>query len=201
MQGFIVTATTRIWQLAAINLFAAVLCIVGFGVFGIAPAITATLWATARLEDTRVGELIPAMWRQFRAEFVRANLVVWPHVTLMVALVWLGLIGGGVLAGLLFAFAIMVAAHLLAGLFAISQLSGTTGDAFANARLGLALAPYGYLIALACAPALIWAAWQQPLLGVYFGLSGFAWLINALVAPALRCAMPTPTSLSQEASR
>lgn len=200
MNGFIVTATTRIWQLAAINLFALVLCILGLGVFGFAPAFSSALWATARLDDHRVGEIVPQMWTQYRAEFVRTNLFAWPHIALIYALLWLAVVGGGLLGGVLFAFAFIVAAHLLAGLFAVSRLTGSLGDTFSNARLGLALAPYGHLIALACAPLMVWAAWQQPLLGVYFGLSGFAWLTNALVAPTLRCAMPTHPSIQQEAS-
>jgi len=165
--------------------------------------LTAALWATARIDDARVGELVSGMWAQFRFEFVRANLLTAPHIALIVGLVWLGVIGGSVIGGLLFALAVMTLAHLLAGLFAISRLSGTLADAFSNARLGLALAPYGHIIALVCLPFIGWTVLQQPLIGFYFGLSGFAWLTNLLVAPATTHAMPTPTKFTpirQEAS-
>lgn len=203
MQGFIVTVTTRIWQLAAINLFAIVLCGLGLGVFGIAPALTAAFWAVARLEDERTGPLIRGMWAQYRAEFLRTNLLAAPHIAAVTGLFWIGLIGGGLIGGLLMALAVMVLVHLLSGLFAISRLSGTLADGFANARLGVALAPYGTLLALAGFVFGVWVTVQQPLIGLYFGLSGFAWLTHLLVAPALSHTMPTPTRFTpirQEAS-
>lgn len=179
---------TRIWQLCAINLTALVLTLAGGIGLGLAPALAATLWATDRL-DRSAGDLARGMWQQWRGDFARANLTAMPPMLLaLVALIAAPF--AGLAAALLLPLAILSAAWTLAALTTLARLSGTAADARANASLAFALAPWRHIAALALVPATLWLAWQQPLLGLYFGLSIPCLVANALIAPALASALP-----------
>lgn len=190
MNGFVFTLTTRLWQLVAINLTALGLSVVGLGLFGLAPALAATLWATARLDRLTVGQLARGMWAEYRAEFARANLIALPILIATGGALLLALVLPVIATAFLLPLALMLAGFALATLHAISKLSGTAGDALANARTGFGMAPLLHICLTLTVPLTLWAATQQPLLALYFGISIPCLLINRALAPALAAAMP-----------
>lgn len=190
MNGFVFTLTTRLWQLVAINLTALGLTVVGLGLFGLAPALAATLWATARLDRLTAGQLARGMWAEYRSEFVTGNLVVLPVLLAAGGALILALVLPVIASAFLLPLALMLAGFALAALVALSKLKGTASDALANARTGFRMAPLRHVGLALLAPIALWAASQQPLLALYFGISIPCFLINRALAPALAAAMP-----------
>lgn len=190
MQGLVFIAATRIWKLAAVNLAALGLILLGLGLFGVAPAVVAALWATARLDERMAGGLTAGMWAEYRREFVRANLITLPVALAAALCLLIGLRGGGLALALLAPLGALAAAFALALLVVLSRLEATARESWANARIAFALAPWRHIGALALAPLALWVAWKQPPLGLYFGLSAPCLIVNLVLLPALACAMP-----------
>ena len=190
MNGFVFTLTTRIWQLVAINLTALGLILAGLGLLGLAPALAATLWATARLDRLTAGQLARGMWAEYRAEFATGNLVVLPLLFAAGGALTLALVLPVIASAFLMPLALMLAGFALAALVTLSKLKGTAKDALANARTGFGMAPLRHVGLALLAPLALWAASQQPLLALYFGVSIPCMLINRALAPALAAAMP-----------
>lgn len=193
MSAFIALLTTRIWQLAAINLMTLCLIVCGFGLFGLAPALVAAFWAVARLDQMSVSELARGMWRQFRAEFWRANCIVGLPFAMTVLAARLATVFSGLIGALVVTFAVMIALHAVAALITLSQMAGNTRDGWANATTALRLAPYRLLACVMLIPAIAVAVVWQPPLGLYFALSLWALAAHLIVQPGLASAMPSPT--------
>jgi uncharacterized membrane protein YesL len=200
MSAFTVLVTTRIWQLAAINLMGLGLIVLGLGVFGIAPAMVACLWAVDRIEDHSAGSLVRGIWVQARQEALRSNLVAGPYLLATAGQIALAF-GGGMLAPLWVAGAAISAAFAVAALVTLARMSGTASDARANAACAFQLAPYRLLVVTAALPAIALVVVWQPLVGLYFALSGWALFTNLLVLPGLASAIPNsaPNSTNTEA--
>ena len=197
MGPFVFSLTTRVWQLAAINLVALGLMALGLGLLGAAPALAATLWAAGRTDDLTAGQLSRGMWREYRAEFVTANLAVLPLALVALGSLALALVLPMLALIVLLPLAWIAAGYALAALFAISRLSGTATDALANARTGFSQAPMSHLIPVLAVPLVIWIASRQPLVALYFGLSAPCFFINTLLAGALASAMPSQREILQ----
>lgn len=197
MGAFVFTLTTRIWQLAAINLTALGLTLLGGVVLGLAPALAATLWATARMDEMAAGQLARGMWREYRAEFATANCAVLPLGLVVLGSLVLTLVLPMPALIVLLPLAWIAAAHALATLFAISRLDGTATDALANARIGFAQAPMSHLIPVLALPFVAWLGFHQPLLALYFGVSAPCLFTNTLLAGALASAMPSQREMLQ----
>lgn len=192
MSAFTVLLTTRIWQLAAINLMTLCLIICGLGVFGFAPALVAALWAVGRLEEMSVADLARGMWRQFAAEFWRANCIVGLPLAVIVFAAWLATYFSGLIGALIVTVAVMAALHAVAALITLAQMSGGLRDGWANAATALRLAPYRLLACVMLIPLIAIAVVWQPPLGLYFALSVWALATHLIVQPGLRSAMPNP---------
>lgn len=193
MSAFTVLVTTRIWQLAAVNLMTLCLIIFGLGVFGLAPAFVAALWAVGRLDEISVADLARGMWRQFRAEFWRANCIVGLPLAAIVFAAWSATYFSGLIGALMITVAVMAALHAVAALITLAQMSGGLRDGWANAATALRLAPYRLLLCVMLIPLIaIAVAWQPPL-GLYFALSVWALATHLIVQPGLASAIPTPT--------
>lgn len=190
MSGFVVTLTTRLWQLAAINLAALGLTVLGLGLLGLAPALVAALWATARLDRLTAGELMRGMWQQYRSEFATANLSALPVLAVVAGTLALALVLPVIASAFLLPAALLMSGFALATLLVVAKLRGGAGDALANARAGFGLAPLRHVALAPLLPLALWAGAQQPLILVYFGLSIPCLLINRTLAPALAAAMP-----------
>ncbi|WP_417522840.1 DUF624 domain-containing protein [Marinovum sp.] len=197
MGPFIFTLTTRVWQLAAINLTALGLTLLGGGLLGLAPALAATLWATARMNTLTAGQLARGMWREYRAEFATANLAVWPLALVVLGSLTLALVLPMLALIVLLPLAWIAAGYALAAVYAISRLSGSATDALANARIGFSQAPMSHLIPVLALPFVAWVASHQPLVALYFGLSAPCLFINTLLAGALASAMPSQREILQ----
>ena len=191
MGQVVFTLTTRIWQLAAINLTGLALTLAGLGLFGAAPALAATLWATARLDSLTAGQLARGMWREWHGEFVTANAAALPPLLVVFGSLALALVLPMIASVVLMPIAVIAAGFALAALCAVSRLSGTAADALANARTGFALAPLRHVVLPMTAPFLVWVASQQPLLALYFGLSVPCFLVHRMLEGALAPAMPS----------
>lgn len=192
MQNFIVVSTTRIWQLAAINLATIGLIILGLGAFGVAPALSATLWATARMPTQTAGQLVSGMWREYRREFINANLSALPFLALAAMLLVGAFLVGGVFGAVILTLAVMAAIQFVATLFVISRLSARSVDTFTNAKCAVAMAPYRLLGALLLAAIAVLISLWQPLLGVYFGFSAWAAVTNLIAYPAIAAGFLSP---------
>lgn len=190
MSGFVFTATTRIWHLCAINLVTLALIALGLGLFGLAPALVACLWAARRSGEETAGTLAAGMWRQYRSEFVAANALFLPQAAAVTLLLLFGPALGAPAMAVAFALSVLLVAHMLAGLLVQSRIAGSLGDHWANARLAFMLAPYRLIAVLMLMPVFALIVWWQPLPGLYFGLSVPAWLACRIVLPALECAEP-----------
>lgn len=193
VSAFTVLLTTRIWQLAAINLMASCLMICGLGVFGLAPALVAVLWAVARLDEMNVAELVRGMWQQFRTEFWRANIIVGLPFAVIVITAWLATFSSGLIGALVVTLAVMIALYVVAALVTLSQMSGNLRDGWANAATALRLSPYRLLLSVMLIPPVVIAVAWQPPLGLYFALSFWALATHLIVQPGLASAMPPPT--------
>lgn len=191
MQDFVVLITTRIWQLAAINLMTVGLIILGLGFAGLAPALIASLWATCRLQDAPASVLLAGMWQQYKREWLTANLCVLPLLVLASALAALALYLGGIPGAVLLALSTLVCLQAFACLLVMANLSGTVSDAFANATTAMALAPYRIMLAVVLLPAIVLVSFWQPLAGFYFALSGWAMLATIIVKPGIESSFPT----------
>ncbi|WP_238475521.1 DUF624 domain-containing protein [Rhodophyticola sp. CCM32] len=190
MQGFVVLFTTRIWQMTAINLVTIGLALAGLGLFGFAPALAACLWATRRIEDETVAQIVPGMWREYRREFLTLNAFALPHYIAFAVIGALLAMITGIATSLLLTALVFVALSLLAGIVVKSCLSGGIADTFVNAKWAMALAPYRLLLSLAVLPVLILVTAWQPLVGLYFGLSAWAVLISGFVIPGIEAGFP-----------
>jgi len=160
-----------VWRYASLNLMAIALIVAGAGVLGVAPALAACCWAVSRDDERAPGQLVAGMWRQWRAEFFRANLALLPvaGVTALALLV-ASRTGGPVLA-LSIGVAVLSLQFALAIVYGISQRQGGVAEAFGNgARLFIAcpLRLLGLLIAIAM---LCLIAIWQPLFAIYGLLS------------------------------
>lgn len=190
LSSFTVLATTRIAQLATVNLVGLGLCLLGLGIFGIAPALTACLWATARLEQNGMGELARGMWGQYRAEFVRANGVAGLGLAAALCLLGAAMVAPAIFAAVLVAAAVMAAIYTVAALVTLAALSGSFSDGYANALTAVALAPYRLLFSVFLLPFFALGSCLQPLLGIYFAMSVWALLTNLATGPGLASAQP-----------
>jgi len=197
MSSVVFTLSTRIWQLAVINLVALGLILLGLGMLGLAPALAATLWATTRTEEMTAGQLARGMWRQYQSEFVTANLTVLPLALVVAGCLVLALVLPMPALIVLLPLAWLAAAHALAALHAISRMRGNAMDALANARLGVSHAPMVHLLAVLALPVVLWAAAQQPLVALYFGASVPSFLITPILGGALASAMPSHRKIMQ----
>ncbi|WP_187298176.1 YesL family protein [Jannaschia donghaensis] len=177
--------------MAAINLTALGLTLIGGLILGVVPAIVAAFWAVGRL-DRPAADLARGMWDEWRAEFLRSNIVALPPLVAAIAAL-MAMPFGGVVAGLLLLVAILSAAYALAALQMLAQVDGTAGDARANAALAFALAPWRHVLATALVPAALIIGWSQPPLALWFGLSVPCLLARSFINPALVVALPTET--------
>lgn len=190
LSSFTVLVTTRIAQLATINLVFLGLLFLGLGIFGVAPALTACLWATARLERNGMGELARGMWCQYRAEFVRANVVIGPGLAAAICLLGSAMVLPAIFAPVLVAAAVMAAIYTVAALVTLAAFSGSVADGYANALTAVALAPYRLLFSVFLLPVFALGSYLQPLLAFYFALSVWALIINLAIGPGLTSAQP-----------
>jgi|GEM_PF-1218071 len=189
-----------VWRYAAINLMTIALILAGAGVFGAAPALCAGCWAISRRDARNPGQLAAGMWRQWRAEFVRANLALWPLAGVTVAALLVASRAGGSSPAV--ASAIVVALlslqFALATGYGISQREGGVVDAFGNgARLFMA-SPWRLLALLAILMALGLVAIWQPLFALYGLLSVSARAAVALLGDAF--ASPVETAAASARS-
>ncbi len=197
MAPLVFTLTTRIWQLAAINLTALGLIVLGLGIFGLAPACAATFWGVARLNELSAGQLSKGMWREYRAEFMTANVVVLPMLLVCVACLAMALLLPMLALLVLLPLAWFAAAYALSCLFAISCLRGSITDALSNAYTAFWQAPLRLLALVVVLPAVGLLAGKSPLLFVYFGLSAPAFFTCHLLSGALASAMPCKREILQ----
>lgn len=197
MGNLVFTLTTRIWQLAAINLTALGLSLLGLGILGLAPALASTLWAVARLDEMSAGQLTRGMWHEFRAEFSTANLAVMPMTLVCLGSLTLALVLPIPALIILLPLAWISAGYALAALHAISCLQGSAVDALNNARIGFTQAPLRHLVLVLVPPSVCLLAVQAPLLILYFGLSAPALLIHTSLGAAIASAMPHRREIPQ----
>lgn len=200
MQGFIVLFITRIWQFAAINLATLGLILLGLGIFGLTPSLIACLWATSRLSEQTLSELFSGMWREYRREFVNANISALPFLLASTLLGGLALNSGGLIGGILLAIAGLSLMHFLAAIIIISRMKMSVLDTLVNTRMVMLLAGFRLAFILFLIPILVFVAIWQPLAFLYFGLSVWSFAFNALVLPPLEAHIPnSPKSNQQEA--
>lgn len=195
LSSLTVSVTTRVTQLAAINLTALLVCVAGLGVFGLGPAMVASFWAVARLEERSASDLMRGMIAEAWSEALRANILLLPVFALVAVLAGVALLAAGPFAGVVAALAVLVAAFALALAMTLATLRGGLADGWINAITALALVPYRLLVSLLAMPfVLLIAAWQPPL-GLFFGLSAWAWLVHLIVTPGLASAIPNKTEV------
>jgi len=175
-----------VWRLAAINLMTIALIVAGAGVFGAAPALCACCWAVSRRDARTPGQLAVGMWRQWRAEFVRANLALWPLAGVTVAVLLAGSRADGSSPALALAILVTVLSlqFALATGYGISQREGGVVDALGNGARLLAASPLRLLALLAVIAVLGLVAIWQPLFALYGLLSVAARAAVALLGDA-----------------
>lgn len=201
MNQFTYLVANRIWQLTVINLTALCLTILGGIVFGAAPAGTAALHAVHRLDTLTAFQLLRVMWATYRAEFKRANIIFLPICMIAAVLIWIGPSLGT------FGFALALCAAMIAFCYAAGALLITAHidanirDTLHNTRMALVLSPYGHLVALLALGPWLWLIWQQPLVGLYGGLSVPAFVYSGMVLPTVTAGFPPPHTpiIQQEA--
>lgn len=190
MQQYTVSVCNTVWRFAAVNLMTIALVIAGGGLFGASPAFAACLWAMSRSNELTTGQICRGMWHEWRAEFVRTNLVVLPVVSALTLLVIaIPFVHGFVLAALI--VMILLASQLtLSALYVVSQVRCSVSDTFYNTTRVLMLAPARLLAALVIIPTLMIITISQPLFGLYGFFSVSAWsciaLFGAMHDPARR---------------
>ncbi|WP_316861005.1 DUF624 domain-containing protein [uncultured Cohaesibacter sp.] len=196
MQSFVVFSVNMIWRLFLINLTFFSLSILGLGLLGIFPAFVASLWASARIRQLELKDLLLGMAGQYRSEFIRSNLLGLLCGGMVLFCGYFGLNSDGIVAVFALLATILAVSVLLAGLNGIAIMSGSFSDALYNCRhFFLRYSSRFVLIATAILP-LLWVCHQQPLLGAYFGVSGFALINNWLVQSVIIRNLPNPSLLS-----
>ena len=196
MQSFIVFSVNMIWRLFLINLTFFSLSILGLGLLGIFPAFVACLWASARIRQLEFKDLLLGMVGQYRSEFIRSNLLGHLFGGTVLFCGYVGLNSDGIVAVFALLATILAVSVLLAGLNGIAIMSGSFSDALYNCRhFFFRFSSRFVLLASAILP-LLWVCKQQPLLGAYFGISGFALINTGLAQSVIVRSLPNPFRLS-----
>lgn len=167
MQQATVSFCNTVWRLAAINLMAIALVVAGFGLFGLGPAITASLWAVSRHGDRSVRQLIVGMGREWRVEFLRANLALLPPVGILAAMLAILPYGHSAALAAAIAVSVLALAFMLATLYVVSQVHCDLRATLGNALRLCAVSPLRLLGSVAIVAMLCIIALSQPLFGLY----------------------------------
>lgn len=190
MNKLIVYSTSRICQMAVINLTAWVLIVLGLGFLGLAPALSACLYATKQPHNGNYRGLVATMWSEYCKEFWRANLLALPLFAVLFSLFHLAsfIDGTGFIAILV--ISLFITGFTLATLIAISRYNTTMSDTLHNAMTSYLSNPHCYLLAICTIPLFLWLTWQQHLFGVYFGFSTYCLLANHLITATFKVELP-----------
>ena len=182
MQDATVTICNAIWRFAAVNLMTLGLALLGGVVLGAAPALCACLWATSSAEPAVVA-LLKGMWREWRAELVRANLCLLPCALLLVVIgIAASRAQGAVLMACLVAMTILLQVAM-AVLIVVSRFRSGYVDTLRNAAVVVLMAPGRLLLVASVLPILGLLAVWQPLFGLYGALSCFSAVAARIVGP------------------
>lgn len=163
----VIFATNLLWRTACVGLAFWVLLIPGLLVLGLVPALVAVIWAVGQDRHERSLDVLSGMWREYRAEFLRGNMLAGPAVLALCLAPAIGLAGPAALAGKIIALW-LAALWITAVALALSRWGGDLRDGFANALTITAQVPYRISLALLLVPVLAVCIQIQPVLGLCF---------------------------------
>lgn len=175
----VIFATNLLWRTACVGLAFWALLITGLIVLGLVPALVAVIWAVGRDPHERSLDVLTGMLREYRAEFVRANILAGPAV-LTLCLVPAMTAGGPAAIVVKIVFLWLAALWVSAVALVLSRWQGTFSDGLANALTVTAQAPYRISLALLLVPALAVGFQIQPVLGLCFAAPIWALALTKL---------------------
>ncbi|WP_417280361.1 YesL family protein [Celeribacter sp.] len=176
--------------MAAINLVALLLIIAGLGALGFFPALVGVFYALDQDETKPLRDTVRDMLREYKREFLRANLLGLVMLIIATTGLFVGSQMGPIVLAVALAIAFFALAIALSGVMSLSRLSGRWQDGFHNAWTGVLCAPYRHALGLVLLPGWLWFIVDQPLLGLYFGLTAPAYVARHLINPALASVYP-----------